>query len=333
LTLPPIPFIRVGAGGPLALLEAEHARAEAMLAIVHRRFGRLPFRVGDRISRAWLKRTDMPYREEILAVANRIGMPGAIMLNLSYEWACTTGTAADPARPGQRMLRVLDWPLPGLGRFVVVAEEDGPRGIFHNVTWPGAVGVLTASAPRRFALAINQGPMTRRGLGLVGDWAVDRLRLWRRPGLPPAQLARQVCLHARDYDQALAMLRDTPIALPTLFILAGTKAGQGCVIERGVHAHVTQAPITCANTWLGLSPHGRPRGRDNDGRMRLLADRLVGGDGFGWLGPPVLNRWTRLAVSANPLVGDLAVLGYEGMRPATAEFRLLEKQLTAASGA
>ena len=322
MTLPAIPLIRVGAGGPVALLAAERARAEAMLAFVHRRFGRLPFRLGDRLSRAWLARSEMPYREDILAVARLIGMPGAVMLNLSYEWACTSSAARDPAGEGVRLMRVLDWPLPGLGRFVVVAEEDAPAGRFYNVTWPGAVGVLTAMAPGRFAVAINQAPMTKAGLGLVGDWAANRVRLWRKPGLPPGLLLRHVCEQARDHDQALAMLRDTPLGLPALFILAGCREGEGCVIERGQQAAVTPAPAVCANTWLTLSPPGRPRGGDNFGRVRTLTGQLGADDDFDWITPPVLNRWTKLGVMANPATGGLAVLGYEAKRPATQIFRL-----------
>jgi hypothetical protein len=43
-----------------------------------------------------------------------------------------------------------------------VAHRYGPAGEFFDVTWPGAVGTLTAVAPGRFAAAINQAPLFRR---------------------------------------------------------------------------------------------------------------------------------------------------------------------------
>ena len=48
------------------------------------------------------------------------------------------------------LARTLDWPFPGLGRFVELVRMRGPAGEFINVTWPGYVGALTALAPGRF---------------------------------------------------------------------------------------------------------------------------------------------------------------------------------------
>src|SRR5262249_60146289 len=60
------------------------------------------------------------------------------------------------------LARTLDWPFPGLGRYLEVARMRGPAGDFDNIAWPGYVGTLTATAPGRFAASLNQAPMRRR---------------------------------------------------------------------------------------------------------------------------------------------------------------------------
>jgi hypothetical protein len=330
--LPEIPLIDVGDGGALRSLAAERSRADALLASGRRAHGRLVMRVGDRISRAWLARNGNPFAGEILAVAGAIGRPGAVMLNMSYEWGCTSGAAPDPDGTGNRMLRVLDWRVEGLGADVIVTREQAPAGPFYNVTWPGAVGVLTAMAPGRFSAAINQAPMRRHGLTKAGDWARNRMAVWRSRHLPPAHLLRQVFLAARDYEEARAMLTRTELALPAFFILSGAHPDQGCVIERTeTEAAVHDGPVACANQWLSRPDEGRARGRDNEGRRELLSQvQRSRVEGFAWVRPPLLNRFTRIAVEANAAHGTLKVLGIERERPATAEFRWIHEDLAVA---
>mgnify|MGYP003477732114 CR=1 FL=1 len=51
-------------------------------------------RLADALSRRWLARARNPYLPEIDAVAVRLGRAGAHLLNLSFEWTCTTGVEA-----------------------------------------------------------------------------------------------------------------------------------------------------------------------------------------------------------------------------------------------
>jgi hypothetical protein len=328
----PIPLVDLGTAGPIKLLALERARAEDLIAVGRRTYTRIALRLGDSISRKWLERGANPYRAQILAVADALGEPGAVMLNLSFEWACTTGTAPSPDGTGNRMLRVLDWRLEGLGRNLVVAREEAPAGAFYNATWPGAIGVLTAMAPGRFSAAINQAPMRQHGLTLLGDWAVNRARLWHSTALPPAHLLRRVFETASGYKQAKCMLAETPLCLPVLFILSGTRPEEGCVIERTeFEAVVHEGAQACANDWRSPELSGRARGRDNaERRARMEAIQAGPAGGFAWVKPPILNRFTRVAVEANAARGTLRVLGYEREAPATAEFSLSNAGLAAA---
>ena len=321
----PIPLIDAGAGGALAVLAGARERADALIDAARRMYTPPALVIGDALSRRWLERAGNPFRAEIFAIADAVGRPGVVLLNVSYEWACTTLAAPDPDGVGNRMRRTLDWPFHGLGRTVVVAREDSPSGPFLNVTWPGSVGVLTAMAPGRFSAAINQPPMIKRGLTIAGDWLAQRARLWSSKALPPMHLLRRVFTEARGYTEARAMLAETPLALPTFFTLSGIERDQGCVIERLEDRAVVHdgAEACVANDWIARGmPPGRPRLADNrERRAGLLQSAGEAGDDFVWLRPPVLNAKTRLAVVANAARGRLAVLGFERDGPATREFR------------
>src|SRR5258708_38516615 len=142
-----IPLIDVGRAGRSALLDAARPRAAALVAIARRRYGGLALRCGDAISRSWLARNATPYRAEIEQVAARLGAPGAVMLNFSFEWGCTGLVDNDPVAGGVRMLRALDWRLPGLGRHVGVARLGSPAGPYYGGTRPGAGGAPPPRAP------------------------------------------------------------------------------------------------------------------------------------------------------------------------------------------
>ena len=316
-----IPLHDVTGEGPVGLTAADPARCSALLDSGGECYGSAFLRLADPISRRWLERSKNPYLDEIDAVAAAVGRPGAYLLNLSYEWSCTSAVAADP-EGGNRLQRTLDWPLHGLGRNLVISRQEGAQGIYYNVTWPGFVGVASALAPNRFAVALNQAPMRRFGLTLSGDWLMNRLLLWHTDGLPPLHLLRQVFDECQDYGKALERLRDTPVCLPALITLSGTEPDEGCVIERReTSAEVYPAPQCAANHWLTPGLPGTDRGNDSQGRMELMKV-LHRTPEFDWLVPPILNDCTRTAVIANAKTGLLMVQGWEVDGPATEVFTL-----------
>lgn len=273
--------------------------------------------VSDYLSRRWLEDQNNPYLDEIHSIARRIGQPGAYMLNMSYEWACTS-MIGDSDQGGPRLVRTLDWPLDGLGRCVIVARAQAAAGVYFTVTWPGYVGVLTAMAPERFAVSINQAPLPRK-LGLFPvDWLVQKSHLRRSRNLPPHHLLRKVCDECTDYQQALEMLSSTPLALPVFFSLVGAHPGQGAIIERLQNTcFIHESPTAIANHFIGHDIRGHSRGRESEARhqagMTLIReDGMTGmGDDFSWLVPPVLNPDTRLSVDCLPMQGTLRVQGWE----------------------
>jgi hypothetical protein len=332
-TLATIPVIDARDGGTLRHAREGHERARALRDTCVAWFpaGARPLvPLLDGIARRWLMRSQSPYVDEVKAIAALLGFPGIWFLNGSYQWSCTAIAREHDGVPW--LGRTLDWPFPGLGRFVELVRMQGPAGEFINVTWPGYVGVLTALAPGRFGAAINQGPMRRRSHGRLlrlydlGANAVATLRHVR--AIPPDQLLRRVFEEARYFNEARRMLETTPVARPVIYTLAGCRAGERCVIERTEDGFNTRTDDHgAANDWLESAPYWEGRigasqvlsctfeEAAEKSRARRLSMALWQGsfdrDSFGWIAPPVLNAYTRIAVEMNPARGILRAVGYE----------------------
>jgi hypothetical protein len=317
----PIPFLDLRRGGPV--LHAQ-ARAGAAAALRNAALGVAAPLGGfclppiDRAALRWLRRSASVYRDELEHVAGILGFPGAMTLNLSYLFACTT-QAYEDADGLPRLRRTLDWPFRGLGEAVEIGLQAGPAGAFYNATWPGAVGVLTAMAPGRFCAAINQAPMRRRTTSRVGfAWdAVQNMRgaLAGDGDWPPDHLLRYAFETCDDFEAALRLIATAPLARPTLFTIAGAKRGELALIERTERdARVYRGPAVVANDWRRSQPGWQPRMTLENNVRRIETMRAAGSAGprFDWIRKPVLNRLTRLAVEMSAVGdGDFAARGYE----------------------
>ena len=320
-TLAAIPTIECGPDFPMATLAAEEARAHALLDLATKGVPNAALRAADAMSRRWLRKTGNAHLAEIDAIAARIKRPGAYFLSVNYEWGCTVGVKPSPDGQSARLVRILDWRTHGLGRCVIAAKVSGPGGPFVTMTWPGYTGVLQAMAPGRFAAALNQAPMRKSGGGwLPLDWAINRARVWNNAYSTPAHLLRTAFETCANYAEAKRLLTEQPIASPGIYSLSGIKADETCVIERSETAvMVHSGPGVAANCWLGSGwSSGRPRGKDNPGRLSQM--RTVSPDfdtTFSWVKPPILNERTRLAMVTDAATGRLIAQGFEADGPAT----------------
>ena len=334
-----IPFVDLRNKTLIDLLRAYPDKATSILkaaagyfGIASRLLSLVAYPWADKKSHAWFKFTYNPYLYEIESFADVLEVPGIYALNLSYEWACTTGAY----RTGETvsMLRVLDWPFPTLGRHVVVAWQKGKAGEFYNITWPALSGVFTAMAPGRFAGALNLAPMREHGLGKVGDWFKNRILMEKEEGLPPSHLLRRVFEQAANYEEAKRILMQTRIAVPAIFTLTGIRQGEGCVIERleqsaQVRELTADQQLTTSNhfntTLAGEGKGWRAREIDSEGRFTQSCT-IHGYDlkpnDFEWLRAPIINKHTRLCVIADASTRRLQVQGYEGMTKVTEIFNL-----------
>jgi len=307
--LPEIPIIDCDEGGAERLFDQTAAGARRLAAVARRSYTPPVVAFLDWRSRRWVERNDSPYVPEIEHIAEQLPGAGVHALNCSYEWACTT------AAVGPTILRALDWRMDGMGKEVVVARHRSPAGSWLNVTYPGFVGVLTALAPRRFAAALNQAPLRRRTYLLPVDWLIDRIKVNGTRAILPTHLLRLVFETCSNFEEAVEVLRETPIAMPCLFAISGAN-GEACVIERQEEkAFVFDGNEVMANHWMNSQwRRGRSRGIDSEKRwhaLRAATQHNDPGQGFGWLRPPVLNRLTRLAAVMNAATGALSVIGLE----------------------
>jgi hypothetical protein len=329
-----IPLTDIRDGGPARLALDGVARARALrddcIAWLSPAL-RLLLPAMDAVTRHWLERTGSPYVAEIASVAAALGFPGVWFLNGTYEWGCTAVAREEEGVPW--LVRTLDWPFPGLGRHLEIARMRGVAGEFFNVTWPGYAGVLTASAPGRFAAAINQAPLWRRTSKpwlRPYDLAVNALRTWRVRFCPPDHLLRQVFETCSDFAEAKHRLETVPIARPVIFTLIGCAPGERCVIERTEQGFVSRKDDTsAANDWL----HGRRPWEARVAAKRLLTasyeeaaansrarcaalkswPQPFSRTDLTWLVPPVLNPFTRCAIEMCPARAILRTAGYELM--------------------
>jgi hypothetical protein len=331
--LPAIPVVDIRQGGPPLHARQSAERTRALRDACLRFFPRaaLPLIPAlDWLSRRSLKRGRSPYIVEIAQIAAALDFSGVWLLNAAYQWGCTARACEHNGEPW--LIRTLDWPFHGLGRYVEVAHMRGERGDFFSVTWPGYVGVLTAMAPRRFAAALNQAPMWRRTRHRwlrPYDYAANALHAAASADrMPPDQLLRLAFEVCDDFAAARRLLEETPVARPVIYTLVGCAERERCVIERTETNFVTREEDTCsANDWVPCRPgwEGRIGTRrfllssfaDAAGysaaRRAMLADwsGSVSDSAFDWVREPVLNPYTRLAVAMSPAGGILRASGYD----------------------
>lgn len=311
-----IPVLDVPANEEPGLFSAtaEPERLDILLRSASQAYTPVGVMLADALSRAWARRGADEYAAAVQAVDRLMGRRGAFLLNHSYEWGCTSGVPADAVLGGHTLQRTLDWPFDGLGRALVVTRWDGGAGAYCSVTWPGVVGVLTGSAPGRFAAAINQPPLPAPRWGKAIGWPVARVRVARSRAMSPTHLLRHVFDRCTTFADAVSVIRTTPLCIPAIFTLAGPDTGEAIVVERTMdEAFVPSVPVA-ANHWTSRpGPAGRPRNASSRERHAVMCGTTAMPPdwSFGWLRPPIVQPDTRVAVMANPATGRLMVQGWE----------------------
>src|SRR5207237_8286843 len=115
--------------------------------------------------------------------------------------------------------RNLDWwtENAALTRYTTVSRFiGGPVGEFTTIGWPGFTGAFSGIAPGRFAVTLN---------AVLSDEPLQTAS-------PVVFLLRQVLEEASDFQSALRILTETPLASDPLLLLTGTRQGEMVVIER-----------------------------------------------------------------------------------------------------
>lgn len=325
--LPALPIHDYRAGTMLSFVRDHRDAAQDLMQTVLRGLGPLGrvmppvLPAADRLARRRMMAMRDPYRLEVRHIARLLGRPGSAFFNLSYEFGCTARVFETGGVPV--LFRTLDWPFRGLGERARILRLTGSAGEWALVTWPGVVGCLQASAAGRFAAVLNQAPERGSRLGRLPAWVREKRRFLRAKGLPPAHLLRQVMETAPDFETARKMLRETHLAAPVIYTLAGTRPGEAVTIERTENAALEADAPAAANhfaTPLEAAGRWRARGHDSAGRRRQALATAVP-PALDNLPKPILNPLTRLAVTLDA-TGTIAAMGYDADRRVTSLTRL-----------
>jgi hypothetical protein len=147
--------------------------------------------------------------------------------------------------------------------------------------------------------------------------------------MPPDQLLRQTFENCETFVAAKHLLENTPVARPVIYTLTGCAPEERCVIERTEDAFKTRKDETsAANDWFPSRPMWEARtppaanfltlsseeaASRSRARQQTLSDwpGLLSTGCFSWVAPPVLNPFTRLAVTMCPARSILQVVGYD----------------------
>jgi len=151
----------------------------------------------------------------------------ALKVVLGRVFGCTAFAIDTP--DGVLHARNLDWWTENMAlvRYTAICHfVGGPAGDFTTVGWPGFMGAFSGIAPGRFAVTLN------------AVLSLDPPQL----ATPVVLLLRTVLEEARSYDEALALLSESPIPCDCLLLLTGTLPGQLVVIERTPLRHAIRGP-------------------------------------------------------------------------------------------
>jgi hypothetical protein len=179
-------------------------------------------------------RTADRFHAEILGLARRVDADwrDVLLANVSYDLMLAhlgCSTVALPTPRGPVLARNMDWwPEDLLAQASYALEHRrGAELVCIHAGWPGAVGVVSGLSTRGFALALN---------AVLGPEKPSQL------GYPVLLHLRRVLDDARDFDDALARLRDEPLTVSALVTLVGMENRQRVVIERTPSRHALRWP-------------------------------------------------------------------------------------------
>lgn len=209
--------------------------------------------------------TQNRFTAETHAIATALDRPWKpIMLaNVSYDLTLASmgcSTAAMATADGPVLARNLDWwPEDLLARSSVLLRYGrGGKLSFAIAGFAGGIGAVSGWSARGFAFALN-AVMSAEGVIL--------------DGYPVLLMLRRVLEDASDFDDAVRLLSETPLAAAALLTVVGRENDQRVCVERtptraAVRTPDGDAPLITTNDYRLLKDSADP-----DEGMRLKQER------------------------------------------------------------
>ena len=210
-----IPYVDNRGGTPPDLLRGHVSGAKALVIAATNTYGPLgraasaaALPVGDRASRIWLERAHNPYRGEIERIAEAVGLSGVYLLNVCFEWGCTSGVWA--SGEGALMRRVLDWPFPALGEHIRRGPPEWQGGRFPECHLAGSDGCLSRQRARAVCRRDQPGADARNlvpASSATGSGRASRLA-------PGTVFRRRICCGRFSRSRPIMPARNCSSAAP-----------------------------------------------------------------------------------------------------------------------
>ncbi|KAJ9601055.1 hypothetical protein L9F63_000790, partial [Diploptera punctata] len=209
-------------------------------------FGSEMFHLVDNFMPYLTKTLPQPYQEELIGISKAadISLGEITLFNVFYEFfsVCTSIIiqSKDNCFYHGRNLDFglfLGWDEKNntwftseyLKPLVVKLEfKKNNKTLYSSINFAGYIGILTGVKKESFSLTVDERFKLNGGYIGISEWILGyHNQKWM--GL----LTREVMENAKDYKTAQKMLAKPKLIAPVYFILAGSKANEGCIITRG----------------------------------------------------------------------------------------------------
>jgi isopenicillin-N N-acyltransferase-like protein len=249
--------------GQRILLRQEDYLFDEMAHYVPSRFARFLIRAGVRLRYRKLGDSiPLPRRQEIAGLANalydehsdflpayhRLVFYHALHditqgLERSPLLGCTAFAASGSATTNGHLIIGRNFDFEGPTIFdeekAVLFFKPAGKIPFASVAWLGMTGVVTGLNAEGIYISINAARSDDKGEG----------------GMPVEILAREVLEQAHTLDEAIAMIKKTPVFVPDFYLLGDGKTGESAVVERTpARAEVRRSHDVTLLTNHALSP-------------------------------------------------------------------------------
>lgn len=186
------------------------------------------------------------YKDELnyLADMTELSFTQILILQLCYE-ACACCTSVITNVKSQKIFfRTMDWPFDFLKELTIDIEfKKNNSTIFYATSWIGYVGVLTATIPNKYSLAIN----FRSENNLSFDKILQNLNRLIKMYWPTGYLIRYICEKSLDEIDMISQIVNCDTVSP-FYLTVLNSLGESYVINSSPSNEITISPKTTKYT-------------------------------------------------------------------------------------
>lgn len=165
------------------------------------------------IIKAYILANKIKYYEELQAIAIKlnISFQYVLLLQLCYEASTCCTSAVTKIENNYTMFRTMDWPLDFLKKLTIdlIFTKKG-KVVFYATSWVGYIGILTATVPKKYSLAVNY----RRTENITFNSIIKNTLNVMKMHWPIGYLIREVCTNNLSNIEMKDMLCNSALVAP-----------------------------------------------------------------------------------------------------------------------